>query len=209
MAGPEQPRRASWNSSEEERDMRAGVIAWALERWPDAVVLQELPVGPLRIDLAFVTPSRIVGVEVKSSRDTLARMNAQLAEFTSCMPEVWLAMAPSWWEALLIPGAQARHGEIPFKVGRLCAAGSEVSERYPIGNGPWGGRPALVDRAMTSPVLHLLTRDEILDICATRSVFFKKSETKPNLLARVARALTGDEVIAATSESLRRRAKGP
>lgn len=85
--------------SAEELAMRAHVVAWGRARWPGARVFHELEAGGRRIDLAFILPNDLVGIEIKSSRDTLDRLDAQLRAFGGVFPELWLAMAPKWKDA--------------------------------------------------------------------------------------------------------------
>lgn len=56
--------------------MRRAIEAWGRERWPDARLVHELVVAQeRRIDMAFIQPGNIVGIEIKSSRDTLDRLD--------------------------------------------------------------------------------------------------------------------------------------
>lgn len=185
--------------------MRAGIVRWGLRRWPGSVAIHEMPVGSCRIDIAFVSPTHIAGVEIKSSSDTLSRMSRQLAEYAACIPEVWVALAPKWWDAMLVPGFAARSGDIPHRVGRLNVSHSSVSERYPIGNGIMGGRSAIIDMTMTSPVLHLLTKAEMERICEIRSIPYRKSWVARRIMTLIARELTGDQVISDTCRAILKR----
>lgn len=68
--------------SEAEERIRAKCEAALRQQFPDARIIHELVVqqGSCRLDLAAVTPSRIILVEVKSERDVLTRLPRQVKE---------------------------------------------------------------------------------------------------------------------------------
>ena len=68
--------------SEAEERIRSKCEAALREQFPEARIIHELVVkqGSCRLDLAAVTPSRIVLVEVKSERDVLTRLPQQVKE---------------------------------------------------------------------------------------------------------------------------------
>src|SRR5207237_1641615 len=67
-------------SAAEER-IRAKAEVMLRATFPDARIVHELVLqqGGVRIDLAAITPDRLVCVEVKSERDVLARLPEQVA----------------------------------------------------------------------------------------------------------------------------------
>lgn len=69
-------------ASEAEERIRSKCEAALREQFPDARIIHELVVhqGSCRLDLAAVTPSRIVVVEIKSERDVLTRLPQQVKE---------------------------------------------------------------------------------------------------------------------------------
>lgn len=195
-------RPGSWNASAEERDMRAAVTAWARSRWPGCAILPEVPVGQVRIDLMVLTGTEIVGVEIKSSLDTLKRLPSQLDEYLHCIPEVWLAMAPKWWRAITAqPVGQARV-ELPFMVGRLTVEDGVLRETHPTPSGIEMARPALTNPMTTSGALHLLWRDELLSIASAHGVKTRSRATVLEICGQLARALTGDEIVSGTSAAI-------
>lgn len=66
--------------SKAEERIRLKAEAALREVWPSARVIHELVLeqGGCRIDLAAVTPDRIIAVEVKSERDVLTRLKDQI-----------------------------------------------------------------------------------------------------------------------------------
>jgi len=67
------------SGSEAEERIRAKAEAALREVWPDGRIIHELMLaqGGCRIDLAAVTPDRIIAVEIKSERDVLDRLKRQ------------------------------------------------------------------------------------------------------------------------------------
>ena len=52
--------------------------------------------GDRRIDLVFVLERDLIGVEIKSGADTLARLAGQMKEYRRYLPELWVAAALKW-----------------------------------------------------------------------------------------------------------------
>jgi hypothetical protein len=88
----------------EEEKMRRLVVAELRKRWPDARIVHELPLFAMsggqrrRIDLAAITANEIVVVEIKSGRDVLDRLEAQIRAFLPVASRVIVALAPAWTE---------------------------------------------------------------------------------------------------------------
>jgi hypothetical protein len=66
---------------------------------PDARIIHELnvDVGKCRVDLAAVTTSRIVMVEIKSRKDKLDRLNEQVRRFTPACHALAVCYASERW----------------------------------------------------------------------------------------------------------------
>ena len=75
-----------------EIELRQAVETWGRERWPDARVCHELVMdrGNVRLDVAFVRPSRLIVVELKSGYDTMERAIHQVSVARLAAHEVWL-----------------------------------------------------------------------------------------------------------------------
>jgi hypothetical protein len=196
--------------SSEEEEMRQAVFAWGRARWPSARIMEELDVGGCRIDIAFVSPDHIAGVEIKSSRDTLARLPHQLRDYLRELPEVWIAYHPRWDEHI---GGARRDllGEFSrgWHVGRMTVKDGVLSEEFIYQMA--GGRefrtryPAKVDRILTGSALYLLHKTELLQAARRAGVRVKSRDTSRDLIEKIARALTGDQIIAAICQQLRAR----
>src|ERR1700754_1542835 len=62
------------------RDLCEQAIVWLRKEWPDAVIIPELSVanwGGARLDLAAVTQTELIGVEIKGDGDSTARLSLQ------------------------------------------------------------------------------------------------------------------------------------
>jgi hypothetical protein len=99
-------------SAAEER-LRALACATLRKRLPQARICHEINTagnGSVRLDLAAVDPEHLVLVEIKSERDTLKRLDAQLAAAHAVADEVWLVVTIKHAEALqkMRRGAQTR-----------------------------------------------------------------------------------------------------
>jgi hypothetical protein len=105
-----------------DRDIRTALYATELARFsadPHSLVVDELGVcqGEFRIDVAVVNGA-LHGWEIKSDRDTLARLPAQAQAYSRVFDTVTLvvgethledalALVPAWWGVLVA----SRHGE--------------------------------------------------------------------------------------------------
>ncbi len=86
------------NRSPEELAMREIIAAQLRKRWPSGRLIHELPLrySSNRLDLATVTEREIIAVEIKSSRDTLQRLERQLRAFAPICSRIIVALAPKW-----------------------------------------------------------------------------------------------------------------
>lgn len=84
------PRKAS----DAEEALRVAVEAWMRARWPAARIVHELNLeaGAQRIDLASVGDEELRLVEIKSAKDVLTRLVAQVKCARECAQEVWVAI---------------------------------------------------------------------------------------------------------------------
>jgi hypothetical protein len=70
--------------------------------WPTARIIHELPLrySSNRIDMAAITETEIIGVEIKSSKDVAARLEAQIRAFVPVTHLLWVCLAPKHNEEL-------------------------------------------------------------------------------------------------------------
>ena len=85
-----------------EERIREKVVAALRARKPEARIIHELVLtqGGERIDVAAVWPAGLILAEIKSERDTLSRLQAQLRSAGAFECEVWLCLAEKWRPAI-------------------------------------------------------------------------------------------------------------
>jgi hypothetical protein len=90
------------NRSSEELAMRVLCAAELRRLWPSARIIHELPTrySENRIDLAAVTETDLVALEIKSSVDVADRLEAQIRAFLPIAHRIIVALAPRWNEQL-------------------------------------------------------------------------------------------------------------
>lgn len=180
----------------EERRIRAAVVGWGRARWPGCRVLHELVLGERRVDLVFVMERDLVGAEIKSSVDTLARLATQMKEYARYLPEVWLAIAARWQddERVRYRGAN-----------KLVVFPGSVDA--PVVEYRKGEKPHR-DELVCSRLLELLWYEEACRIAVRTDVLpskVHKQIRRPLVLKMLARLLTGNEIIAEVCRELRAR----
>lgn len=175
------------NRSSEELVMRDYVEAWGRSRWPDARVFHELVVSDCRIDIAFIRPNDLIGVEIKSSKDVLTRLEKQARVFYNHFPEFWMAIAPKWKEA----------PEKPYFHNEIVVGETGVTEHViwrPTRNGQ-----------CYSTMLNLLWADEARAIAGRKGCLSNKRQPLNRLLPELALHLTGAEILEEVCRELRGR----
>jgi len=175
----------------EERRMRQAAIAWARPRWPGCRVIHELVLGERRIDLVFVAERDMAGMEIKSSVDTLDRLEPQMKEYSRYLPELWLAVAPRWQD----------HEQVGHYPNVLIVDPPRVTERM-------RGRKPARDELVCSRLLELLWYSEACAIAVRADVIplrVPKQIRRHQVLKLLSRLLTGNEIIAEVCRELRAR----
>lgn len=187
-------------ASAEEAQMRDAVIAWGRARWADARVIHELQIGGCRTDLAFVTPTNLIVVEIKSSLDVMDRLARQVRHYTTNAPEVWIAFAPKWLAHI------KEHA--PRDVGWLQVADGKIEEAFQFGPHYSGTRPAHCDVMRTVPMLYLLLKPELQSLGRQHGLRIKAKMDCMALYRALARGLTGDQIVHGVCSRLRARTVG-
>jgi len=73
-------------------------LAWLRKRWPDALIVPEFSVisyGGGLIDLAAVTPTELIGLELKGDGDSSQRLAIQGLNYSAVATRMFLLPAPS------------------------------------------------------------------------------------------------------------------
>jgi hypothetical protein len=169
-----------------------------MERWHreelDTLVLDELGLceGAVRVDLAVVN-GILHGYEIKSERDTLARLQGQAVAYSRSLDRVTIVVGPRHLDRVA--------AQVPLWWGLMLAewtlAGIALYEaRAPSDN------PGVDPYAQAQ----LLWRDEVLDVLATRELDAGvRSKPRRELWRRLANELLPHEVGEAVRERLKSR----
>jgi len=176
--------------------MRVAVAAWGQPRWPAYRCIHEVPLSEWRIDMVFVGVKDIAGVEIKSSRDRLDRLDVQIEEYRRWLPEIWVAVAPKWQDH---DALHSRRNLIVIDDRREGA--TDVIEYRP-------GRRPYRDELVCSRMLGLLWCEEAARIAQRTGVIPGTKPTKAPrhmILPMLARLLTGNEIMREVCTELRQR----
>lgn len=187
------------NTSSEEQAIRAETIIWFhRDRESNCRVIHELALGDRRIDLVFVYPSDIVGVEIKGPRDSLSdgRMAKQMREYNFWLPEVWLAVDQKWWGHDHVKSYSYMGNTLVWGDGLLTPRN-------------YTPKKAHRDEMCCSRLLDLLWNDEVRMVGNQHRLLSQTSRINSTSARRVkgmlARMLTGHEVMKAVCDCLRAR----
>lgn len=177
------------NRSSEELAMRGHVETWGRARWPAARVFHELVISDCRIDIAFILPRDLIGVEIKSSKDVLTRLEKQTRVFGQSLPEFWLAIAPKWKDS----------PDKPYFRNEIIVGENGVEPcRY-------GGSNPLRNGVVYSAMLELLWADEARSIAARKGCLSDKRTPRHTVIPELALRLTGAEILEEVCRELRGR----
>lgn len=212
------------NRSSEERAMRDLIVPKLRAKWPSARIIHELPLrySTNRIDLAAVTPTEIVSVEIKSSRDVTDRLEAQLLGFLPVSTVVIVAVAPKWVERLPAPPPEQKvdksgrrytvyEGAPPTEVERIIAEaerwGTLETWTVDAGTGTIAEvRPSYrPQRPWLARMLDMLHVAELVDIAGRHGVWQGNRPVHETLVRLCTEAMTGREIVAAVCAALRAR----
>lgn len=199
MATAEELRARPQNRSAEELTIRARVATELRRLYPDARIIHELPLrySSNRIDVAAVRPSAIISAEIKSSRDVIDRLEAQLRAFQPVSYRLIVATAQKHADAARSVTARVSTGDVWTVDPDTGKLDGFIEEAYYHRSGmpPWGGR-----------MLDMLWRDELALVAARHQVPAGIRPTHTALRNACAAALTGRQAVEAVCRALRTRA---
>ncbi len=180
-----------------EAEIREPVVARLRELMPAARIIHEIQSacqGPTRIDVLAVTPDRIAAVEIKSSRDKLDRLPAQLEAMQGCAHHPIVALHAKHFEVVDSPNAgtwinapKAAGYGVVWGFDLPQARGAEQYQRHEI-HDRWAKW-----RACPPPgAVDMLWRDELRAIVTRRDLSSRTSRlTMPELIDVLQWNLTG------------------
>jgi len=209
------------NRSAEEWRMREIVKTALRQRWPAARIVEEFPLrySTRRIDLAAFCDHEIVAVEIKSSRDTLDRLEEQLRAFLP-IARVIVALAPIWNERLPVKKVQHRDAGQTYdcfvsqftpaqEIIRRCGSGLIATWSVDGETGLIGGdfpHVGFFQKPHSRQLLDLLHVDELIEIAGRRRIAHARRPRHGDLADACFDLMAGREVIGDVLRALRARA---
>lgn len=205
--------------SSSEREIRDAVVARLRQAMPGARIIHELNVagqGTNRIDVVAVDRQAIVGVEIKSEKDTLKRLTDQWAAFNKCCHRVFVAAHEKHFQ-------EHRHehmrddlpGEMRLNHPDFFESWSRRRLVWPFpkpekgfhGEAPWPFDPRrdCSSQPKASAMLEMLWADELRAECARHGLAANSRSTRPQMIAEMVWMMTGREMCEAVCRQLRGR----
>ena len=167
-------------ASQAERDMRDLVVQRLRKLRPEARIIHEVNCwgsGSPRVDVMAVSPDELVGVEIKSERDTLDRLALQVKAFRDRMHLV-----------LCVHGVHRQNPEYPRFRG-------DEEWPYPVEDlKRWTLHRFRRTPAASSNLLGMLWHEELASIAARHTCNVTRSATRGAMITVLALDLTGREV---------------
>lgn len=205
-----------------EGEIRDAVVARIRERRPNARIIHEINVstyGPNRIDLIAVDRAEIVAVEIKSAKDKLDRLPAQIAAMKGAAHHVVAAIH----EKFLVEQVTNRWSAHSEREGlfymRTLPDGLKYSDNvwvYPEKRrampgadydnlASWRFPAQELDMALPWAALDLLWRDELFELCCALRISVGKRATMLNMSRQLRWLCNGKELTQGICALLRAR----
>jgi hypothetical protein len=196
--------------SSAEGEVREAVVAHLRTIRPKARIIHEIncsTYGPNRIDVLAVSPAEILAVEIKSKKDKLDRLPAQIASMKACSHHVFAALH----EKFLRPLGRVEHdygvtapeeasGAIVWVFPRADRKGHVECKAEWIERDRWAKPKA----CLPPGAINLLWREELVAICAGLGVRTSKL-TMEEAVDIITWRMTGEQVTRAICSHLRAR----
>lgn len=177
-------------SSAAELHLRNLAVAKLRLLMPDARVVHELnvEVGACRVDIAAISPDRLVFVEIKSRKDTLDRLPKQVAIFAPACHRLIVCYASERWD-----------------VSTIYSASDYQAQVWPEDRPEWWSVRDTFKPPNTSAMLNLLWRNELHAEAVRANLQPKARASRQPLMAMLWEHLTGREIVSAVCRQLRSR----
>lgn len=208
-------RNMTTNRSSEELAMRELIVPRLRADYPLARIIHELPLrySTNRIDLAAVTETEIISVEIKSSKDVSDRLEAQLRAFQPISARMIIALAPVWNVKLPSTEKPFRGGtsyilryteaqEIIRRVGgarEIWTVDADAGSIDVTDSGYRNSRPWLAH------MLFMLHVSELVAIASRHRCWSGKRPVHEKLVEACHDLMTGREIVTAVCRALRER----
>lgn len=210
--------------SSAEADIRDAVVARIRERRANARIIHEINVstyGPNRIDLIAVDHAEIIAVEIKSSKDKLDRLDAQIKAMKACAHHSVAALHEKFMVER-VTNQMAAHYE---RDGQFYRKDMPEDIRYgsasvwifpemwrsmtPKAEGgfdsdaSWQFPAQALDTALPAGAIDMLWRDELYELCGRLRVSATRRSTMPEMVSALRWHCNGKELTKGICQALR------
>lgn len=191
-------------ASSAEREIRDALVNWWHRTEPRGRIVHELPLSGFsaegRADLGIVFPDRLVLIEIKSEKDKLTRLQAQMEGMRASSHDFFAVLHERWFD---------EKGDVKDQPWINWATAEHIW-RYPEASKGWRferyGRP---HSAALPPnpyrLLSLLWADELRDCYGYAGIMGNGRANMPAMVSDLGQRLTGRQITNAVCAALRRR----
>lgn len=207
--------------SSSEAEIRNAVVQRIRERRPNARIIHEINVstyGPNRIDLIAVDASEILAFEIKSEKDKLDRLPAQIRameavahrSFAAIHEKFLVEQTTNEWAAHYERDGKYYLRKLPDCLHYSNAWVYPETRRNPKAGGyddlaKWRFPEPHVESALPHAALDLLWRDELYDLCGSLRIPVHKKATMGPMVRSLRWLSTGRELTHGVCKALRAR----
>lgn len=207
-----------------EADIRDAVVARLRALRPEARIIHEIQCavyGPNRIDLIAVSKAEIIAVEVKSAKDKLDRLSAQIASMRLMAHHVIAAIHEKFlveqstneWAAHYVTDGKFFKRAVPADADGAVAWVFPERPRlisqdnaYGYDNiAKWESPSPTLCRAVPTGALDMLWAEELRHVCNRLSISIGKRATRDECLTAVRWYAKGSEITKEVCRTLRQR----
>jgi hypothetical protein len=206
--------------SQDEADIREAVVARLRLTRPQSRIIHEINTTDFgnRIDVLAVGPSEIIAVEIKSKKDKLTRLPAQLIAMRGAAHISIAAIHEKFLvERTTNPGAAHRQEAGVFYRGDHPAEcdGAPTwvfpERRRVIGEGwhdqdeRWTLPAERLEQSLPAQAIHMLWREEVFGLCSRFGIAASRRTTMPQMIAALRWHCSGAELTKGICSMLRTR----
>lgn len=198
--------------SSAEAEIRDAVVARLRQIRPQARIIHEIQnvcQGPNRFDLVAVSRSEIIAVEIKSEKDKLDRLPAQIEAMRGSAHRVIAALHEKFLHPMIVRGEPNPEALLAPNESRGAIvwcypeAGTERGRTYGVSK--WEDpRPALME-PLPLAGLDMLWHGELWRLAGELVVPTRKSATRPQMIASIRWRCSGEAITKGVCAALRRR----
>lgn len=208
--------------SQAEADVRDAVVARLREIRPESRIMHEVNCslfGPNRIDLIAVGPAEIISVEVKSQKDKLTRLPAQIASMRSMSHHViaalhekflvqkvtneWVAHSERDGKFYFGDVPDEANGAVPWVFPQVWRAMKPKPHSHDS-LARWDDPGPTIQKALHG-ALDMLWAEEMRDFCHLVGIEARKRDTRERLLPLIRWRCTGEQITKGVCTILRAR----